>query len=129
MSAVRSFRDLIAWQRAMTLTELVYRWSAALPADERFGLVSQVRRASVSIVSNIAEGFGKGTTAEFIRRLRDARGSLAEVETQLELGERLHAVPVDDALRAAIDEAGRVLQGLISSLEERRRREEEAGRR
>lgn len=89
---VRSYRDLLAWQKAVMLVELVYRMSARLPVDERFGLTSQLRRAAVSILSNIAEGHGRESTKEFTRFISIARGSLAELETQLEIALRLNMV-------------------------------------
>jgi four helix bundle protein len=86
---IQSFRDLIAWQKAIQLCKLVYAVSAGFPKDERFGLTSQVRRAAVSVPSNIAEGYGRRQTVEYIRFLDIARASLCEVETQLVLAEEL----------------------------------------
>ncbi len=86
---IRSFRDLIAWQKAIGLCKLVYAASAKFPRDERFGLTSQIRRAAVSIPSNIAEGYGRRQTNDYIRFLNIARASLCEVETQLVLAEDL----------------------------------------
>src|SRR4051794_5130461 len=85
----RNYRDLVAWQKAMDLVAEVYRASRGFPSEELYGLTNQVRRASVSIPSNIAEGEGRGTNAEFVRFLRIAYGSLREVETQLLIAERL----------------------------------------
>ena len=86
---IRSFRDLIAWQKAIDLCQRVYEVSQCFPADERFGLVAQIRRAAVSVPSNIAEGYGRGQKLDYVRFLRVARGSLFEVETQLLLAVRL----------------------------------------
>lgn len=93
MSGIRSHRDLDVWQRAMTFVEVVYRQSAQWPPDERFSLISQARRAVVSVPTNIAEGAGRRTTGEFIQFVGYARGSLAEVETLLLLSKRsvMHA--------------------------------------
>lgn len=88
-TTIESYRDLEAWKHAIRLTRLVYRVSNGFPADERFGLTSQVRRAAVSIPSNIAEGWGRGTTTDYARFLRMAHGSLYEVETQCILAHEL----------------------------------------
>jgi four helix bundle protein len=103
----------------MRACECVYRATAAFPPDERFGLVSQLRRAAVAVPSNIAEGYGRGSTQEYLRFLRIARGSLYEVETQLAIATRLGLSAggaCDDSL-AATKECGRVLAGLIRSIE------------
>ena len=92
MGKVMSYRDLEVWQMAMDLVEECYRLSDAFPKDERFGLTSQLRRAAVSIPSNIAEGHARQHTKEFLQFLSVARGSLAELETQLILAERLNFV-------------------------------------
>ena len=80
---VKNYQDLIAWQRAMDLVELVYKASTRFPREELYALTSQVRRAAVSIPSTIAEGQGRRTTSDFLRHLSIAYGSLREVETQL----------------------------------------------
>jgi four helix bundle protein len=113
-----SYRDLIAWQKAIQFTKDVYRVSEKFPAHERFGLTSQVRRAAVSIASNIAEGQGRRLPGDFQLFLRHSRGSLLEVETQLiiaaELG-YLSKASLDDLLSKAAEE-GRILNGLIASI-------------
>ncbi|HWH53498.1 MAG TPA: four helix bundle protein [Gemmatimonadaceae bacterium] len=81
----RSVRDLIVWQKAMAIAEQVYAVTHQFPPDERFGLVAQCRRAAVSIAANIAEGHGRRSTAFFIHFLRIARGSVSELDTELEL--------------------------------------------
>lgn len=119
MGEIRSHRDLVAWQKAMDLGIEVYRLTSTLPESERFGLVSQLRRASVSVASNIAEGYGRGTTADYIRFLRASRGSLYEIDTQLLLAVRLEYIQTSsyDDILERINECGRVLAGLIRSLE------------
>ena len=82
-NSVKSFHDLVAWQKAMELVTEIYKSSQKFPKEEIFGLTSQIRRAAVSIPSNIAEGRGKSSTGEFQQFLYHARGSLAEVETQV----------------------------------------------
>lgn len=79
----RGYKDLIVWQKAMRPVKEVYLLTRSFPSDERFGLVSQMRRAAVSIPSNIAEGQARHTTGEFIQFVSHAEGSVAEVETQL----------------------------------------------
>lgn len=81
----KSYKDLLIWQKGMALAKFVYKLSARFPVDERYGLISQVRRAAVSVPSNIAEGQARHTTNEFLQFLSHAQGSLAEVETQLRL--------------------------------------------
>ena len=116
---IKTFRDLIAWQKAMELTKQIYRVTAAMPDNERFGLTAQMRRAAVSIPSNIAEGHGRGSRTDYIRFLRIARGSLMELQTQLILAEQLNLIPVPEKLNDLQRETDRVLQGLIRSLENR----------
>jgi len=112
------YRDLVAWQKAMDLTERVYRQTADFPLEERYGLTSQMRRAATSIPSNIAEGQGRRSTdEEFVRFLRIALGSLCELETQLELSTRLKMTNAEQlsGLRSSAEEVGRLLNGLIRS--------------
>src|SRR5579862_7466163 len=87
--SVRNYRDLIVWQKAMDLATLVYQSTESFPQKEVFGLTNQLRRAAVSIPSNIAEGQGRNSNLDFRRFLGISRGSLQEVETQLELARRL----------------------------------------
>ena len=120
---IRHYRDLQVWQKAMAWTERVYAVTRSWPSDERFGLTSQLRRATVSVPSNIAEGCARRSTAEFLRFLSIARGSLAEAETQLMLGRRLtylEEVEAQAVLELA-EEISRMLAGLIAKLEERRK--------
>lgn len=81
-----NFKDLLVWQRGMALAQRIYSLTRNFPSDERFGLVSQMRRAAVSVPSNLAEGQARHTTGEFIQFISHAEGSLAELETQLRLG-------------------------------------------
>jgi four helix bundle protein len=103
----------------MELAEAVYRAAAGLPESERFGLASQLRRAAVSIPSNIAEGHARQARADYLRFLRIARGSVAEVSTHLELAERLGILRTDPQLRDLVAEEARILQALIRSLEQK----------
>ena len=117
MAIVRTYRDLIAWQRAMALAKLVYIQTARMPPEERFGLVSQMRRAAISIPSNIAEGHARQSRADYLRFLRNARGSLAELSTQAELSQTLGLMTQETELFDLLSETDRVLQGLIRALE------------
>lgn len=89
MTGVRSYKELECWQRSMELVTHVYKLSSSWPTDERFGLISQIRRAAVSVPANIAEGAGRRSTGEFLQFLGIARGSLAEVETLFLVAGRL----------------------------------------
>jgi four helix bundle protein len=89
MPRMRSYRDLVAWQKAMDLVQEVYAATREWPRREAFGLTSQVRRAAVSVPSNIAEGYGRQSSREFLNYLSIAYGSLMELETQLLIGFRL----------------------------------------
>ncbi len=114
----KSFEDLIAWQKAVALVTTMYRLSASWPAEERFGLTNQVRRASVSIPSNIAEGQGRQGSAELKRFLSIAHGSLCEVQTQIHIARNL-GFSTDEEIGAALVDAaevGRILRGLQNSL-------------
>jgi len=116
--AVRSYADLVVWQKAMDLVVEVYALTRAFPGDEKFGLTSQLRRAAVSVPSNIAEGEGRHSGADFKRFLAIAHGSLCETETQLQLSERLgyaDSESVDRLLQRAA-EVGRMIQGLRRSI-------------
>lgn len=119
MAGVKRFEDLVAWQRSRSLCVEIYRVTGSFPSDERFGLVSQMRRACVSIPSNIAEGFGRQTTPDFVRYLRMARGSLFEVQTQALIAVDLGFMTEAELPSELIAECDRVLQALIRSLEER----------
>lgn len=118
--AVRHFKELIVWQKAVDLAVAVYEATKRFPSEERYGLASQLRRASVSVASNIAEGQCRGAGGDFIRFLRMARGSLGELETQLILAQRLTFVDVEveAQLLELAGEVGRLLNGLLNSLKQ-----------
>ena len=119
---IRSYRDLIAWQKAMSLAERVYSATKLFPENEQYGLCQQLRRAAVSVPSNIAEGWGRGSRRDYAAFLRTARGSLYEVETQTILANKLGYLTDEQAqaLLAEADTCSRVLHGLIRSLTERK---------
>jgi four helix bundle protein len=82
-TAIKSYKDLLVWQKGVNLVKMVYQVTKEFPSDERFGLMSQMRRAAISVPSNIAEGQSRRTTGEFVQSISHAEGSLAELETQL----------------------------------------------
>ena len=115
----QSFKDLIAWQKAMHLADAIYDATAEFPQAETFRLADQMRRAATSIPSNIAEGQARFSKRDFRRFLRDARGSLAELETQILLSQKRRYI---DALCATslenrLVELGRILNGLMNSIQ------------
>lgn len=126
MPVVASFRNLKVWQRSMTLVEEVYRVTRSFPRHEQFGLTAQIRRASVSIPSNIAEGKRRKRQLVYLNHLDIALGSQAEVEVQLEIAMRVGwLAPNDhDRIDAIVGEVGRMLNGLVSSLQPPDRHEE-----
>lgn len=117
MESPKTFRDLIAWQKSVELAKMVYQASRDMPDSERFGLTMQMRRSAVSVPSNIAEGNARQTRKEYLRFLFVARGSLAELETQLTIAKQLHLLSVPKQLSDLLAETDRVLQGLIRALQ------------
>jgi four helix bundle protein len=117
-SDVRSYRDLIVWQRAMDVAVAVYELSRTWPRDELFGMTSQSRRAAASVAANIAEGYGRATKLSYISFLRIAQGSLKELETHLILAIRVGIAaeqPTDDILQQT-NAIGRMLHSLMAKL-------------
>lgn len=114
----QSFRDLIVWQRSIELTAHIYELSTSFPKTEIYGLTSQIRRAAVSIASNIAEGTGRGSKREFRQFLKVARGSNCELQTQLIIAAKLQMASRDQLAKAEglSHEIGRMLNGLLLSL-------------
>jgi four helix bundle protein len=115
---MRSFRDLLVWQKASALAVDIYRVTRAWPREEIYGLTSQVRRAAISIVSNIAEGEGRQSAAEFARFLRIAHGSLREIEAQVFIAMKLDYLTSEefDRLDQCCVEVGKMLNGLINTV-------------
>lgn len=118
LSKVKSYKDLIVWQKGMDLAELVYQLTVKYPKDELYSLTNQMRRAVVSIVSNIAEGKGRESKQEYLHFLAIAQGSLTELETQILLSIRLKYVAEIDATAplAICDEIGRMLNTMRAKL-------------
>ena len=116
--AVQSYRQLIVWQKAMGLVKEIYQLTNRFPKDEVYGLIGQIRRAAVSIPSNIAEGQGRDSTREFLHHLSIAYGSLMEVETQLLIAESLNYLNEDETklILNKTAETGRLINGLTRSL-------------
>lgn len=115
---VKSYKDLLVWQKAMTLAKEVYLLTSKFPADEKFGLISQMRRAAISVPSNIAEGHARQGTKEYLQFLSHASGSLAELETQSILAINLGHCAREDARKVLdlIEEVQKMLAGLRRSL-------------
>ena len=120
MARSRNYRDLIAWQKAMKLARAAYQLSNQLPRKEAFGLVTQLQRAAVSVPSNIAESHGRLTDLQFRHFLGNARGSLYELQTQVELACDLGSIQSEE-LRGFMEqgqEVARLINGLITALRE-----------
>lgn len=115
MNTIKSFKDLIVWQKSIILVKEVYTLLQKLPTDERFGLISQMRRSAVSIPSNIAEGSKRGTSKDYLQFLRIANGSCAELETQLVITKELYGVTVGEVDELLI-EVQKMLQSIIKTL-------------
>ena len=115
----RKHHELLVWQESMTLVETVYKLTSVFPAVERYGLISQMRRAAVSGPSNIGEGAARGSDAEFIRFLHIARGSLSEIETQLLIAQRLGYTNVDQSLERPIEQIFKKMGALLNHLKSR----------
>jgi four helix bundle protein len=115
---VTSHKDLIVWQRSMALVETVYHLTATFPSAEQWGLVSQMRRAAISVPSNIAEGYGRQASGEYRHHVSIGRGSLLELETQILLARRLKYLEpaAAEPVLKEIDEISRMLATLVSKL-------------
>jgi four helix bundle protein len=118
--AAKGYRDLLVWQKGIELVKEVYLLTRGFPKDERFGLVSQMRRAVVSVPSNIAEGQARHTTREFIQFISHGEGSLAELDTQLTISSELdYCQGPMAALAASISERAEELRRMLNSLRRR----------
>lgn len=117
--SLQHYRQLIAWQKAMELVSAVYEITQSFPKEETYGLISQIRRAAVSVPSNIAEGQGRDSTKEFLHHLSIAYGSLMEVETQILIAQNLNYLGSSDAILDKAAETGRLINGLARSLKQK----------
>lgn len=115
---MKSYRDLIVWQKSVKMVTLIYLEMKKLPNDEKFGLTSQIKRSSVSIPSNIAEGYGRNYTKDYARFLQIARGSLFEMQTQLQIAVNLNFLNESDltAIKGLSVEVEKMLNVLIKKL-------------
>jgi four helix bundle protein len=118
MNETQSYKDLLVWQKGISLAKMIYELTRDFPPEEKFGLVSQMRRAAVSVPSNIAEGQARHTTGEFVQFVSHGEGSLAELDTQLIVSAELNFCVKRDALPVyeAIDELRRMLNALRRKL-------------
>jgi len=117
---MNSYRDLIVWKKSMSLVTNIYQLTAKFPEDEKFGLISQIKRSSISIPSNIAEGYGRNYRKDYSRFLQIARGSLYESQTQLEIAINLNFITAKD-LKEINDlsiEVEKMLNSLIKKISE-----------
>jgi four helix bundle protein len=118
MSIIKSYKDLIVWQKAMILVKTIYTVTKKYPKEEIYGLTSQLRRAAVSVACNIAEGQARNSTGEFKQFLGVSKGSLAETETLLILSNDLNLISAKelDEINKITEEVGKLLNGLLNSL-------------
>ena len=114
MSEIKTYRDLLIWQKSMALVSEVYKLTKSFPNEEMFGLSAQLRKASVSVPSNIAEGYGRNSTKDYVRFLHIAIGSLYEIQTQIEIAFELKYLPSEDFTR--LDKLMKEIERMISSL-------------
>jgi len=124
MNNITSFRDLLVWQKSMDLAVRCYTAAQRLPKAEQMVLGYQIRKSAVSMPSNVAEGFSRHSTAFYIQHLWTSHASGAELESQIEIGSRLELIPTANAeiLVADAQEVGRMINGLVRSLERTSRR-------
>lgn len=115
MGQVNSYKDLQVWQKSMEIVMAIYTETNTFPANEKYGLVSQIRRAVVSIPANIAEGYGRNSSKSYAAFLKIARGSLYELETELLIADKLNYIQLENKLIIlnAIEEVGKMLNSLI----------------
>lgn len=114
----QSFRELVVWQRALQLSIAIYKLTKDFPREELYGLTAQIRRAAISVPSNIAEGQGRGSTGEFRQFLGIARGSNFELQTQLEIARALKLGDQNaiDHAEGLSHEVGKMLYGMLESI-------------
>ena len=116
-----TYKDLIVWQKSIQLVTNIYALTKKFPNDEKFGIVSQLNRAIVSVPSNIAEGWGRELSANYLQFLRISRGSLMEVETMILISKNLNYIGENEfeEINKKIEEVGKILQGLIKSVQQK----------
>ena len=119
MIAISSYRELLIWQKGMDITEKVYQLTKSFPMEEQYGLTSQIKRSSISIPSNIAEGFGRNSTKSYLHFTKIARGSLFELETQLLLANKLNFIKNEEdytTIMYLITEESKMISSFIKKL-------------
>lgn len=123
---MNSYKELKVWQMAMNVATEIYDWTKVFPKHEMYGLSSQLQRSAVSVPANIAEGHGRSTTRDYLRHLSIARGSLAELETEILLAKQIGYGDMEKAaqLLEGVAEVSRMLRGLQKALQEKRRQQE-----
>ncbi|HEY9167444.1 MAG TPA: four helix bundle protein [Candidatus Kryptonia bacterium] len=116
--SIKTYRDLIVWQKSISFVTDIYKMTKCFPKDEQFGLISQMRRCSVSVPSNIAEGYGRRSTGDYVRFLRIAMGSTFEIQTQLQIASNLNYLGQCefDVIHEKSRELERMLSALLSKL-------------
>lgn len=120
MSGIQSYKDLLIWQRGIDIVALVYQLISDFPKDEIYALSSQIKRSAVSILSNIAEGYGRQSTQSYIQFVKIARGSLCELETQLLVAEKLGFVKSESLysdIMKQITEESKMINSFLNKLE------------
>lgn len=119
MSKIQSYKDLLIWQKGIEITEKVYLLTKSFPNEEIYSLTNQIKRATVSIPSNIAEGFGRNSTKSYVNFLKISRGSLYELETQLIIAEKQNFIADLDLLQSInelISEEGKMINSYINKI-------------
>lgn len=118
---INTYKDLIVWQKSIELVSDVYSVTKTFPAEEKFGIVSQLNRAAVSIPSNIAEGWGRESSKNYLQFLRISRGSIMELETLIIISKNLGFIEKQkqELISNRIEEVGKILQGLIKGIQQK----------
>lgn len=118
---INSYRDLIVWQKSIALVTEIYKLTKTFPAEEKFGIVNQLNRAVMSIPANIAEGWGRESSKNYLQFLRISRGSLMETETLLVISKNLNYIDDENfrMISEKLDEIGKILQGLIKGVQQK----------
>lgn len=121
MGKLNSYQDLIVWQKAMQLVTDIYSLTRLFPSEEKFGIVSQINRSAVSVPANIAEGWGRESSKNYLQFLRTSRGSLMELETLLIISKNLNYITVEtsEEIQSKLREVSKLLQGLIKSINQK----------
>ena len=116
---IASYKNLIVWQKAIEFVTVIYKTTKLFPSDEKFNLITQINRAVVSISVNIAEGYGRESSKNYLQFLRISRGSILELETLLLISKNLNYLPIEDyeKLMENLNEISKLLQGLIKSIQ------------